>query len=110
MLEAAVTVADGGDLEEIPVEWRRTRCGTEQLDLPLADSREIRREAVEVDVDLAGDRDIVRSRRRRRTTSNRKSADFHGMIDELVEVLRSIRAEAQGAAPALGNVVATRQP
>ena len=60
MLEAAVAVADRGDLEQVAVERRAAlRRAAEEVDLPLAHAREVAREPLEVGLLPAGDGDLV---------------------------------------------------
>src|SRR6185369_893485 len=94
MLEPAVTVADRGDLKEIATEGSTAALrATEQVDVPLANALQIRRETIEVDADLARDRDVVR-RAARLEGRELEVAHFHRMIDQLVVVRRAVGAEA----------------
>ena len=94
MLETAVAVADGGHLEQIAVERRGDlRRAAEEIDLPLADAREIAREPLEIGVLPAGDRDLV-AHAARGERGEREIAHLDRMVDQLVVVRRAIAAEA----------------
>ena len=94
MFEAAVTVADGRDLEQVAVEGRAAvRCAAEKVALPLADAGEVAGEAIEIAAMPAADRDVVlRAAGLERRCG--EVAHLDRMIDQLIVVRRVIAAEA----------------
>ena len=93
MLEPAIAVADRGNLKEVAVEGRTAPWrATEQVDVPLANAPQVGREPVQVGVDLAGDRDVVR-RAARLEGRHVEIGHFHRMVDQLVVVGRAVGAE-----------------
>jgi hypothetical protein len=93
MLEAAVPVARRRDLEQIAIEGRATAgLASEKVRVPLADAREVGRQAIEVDMHFAGDRDVVLSAAR---FEGRRHEVRHldRMIDQRVVVVRDVGAK-----------------
>jgi hypothetical protein len=94
MLEASMSLTRRCYLEQVAVDrCTARRRAAEEIDVPLTQPAEVAREALEVPLLTAGDRDFVRDAARRKR-SECEVADLDRMIDQLVVVRRVIATES----------------